>query len=118
MGSLGVKIQIKMKTFPTKQSGLAQSRLSQSCTRALSLSRVVVVCSRDALVFTMSKCSAPSTPGSSEKKRKKVLTLAEKMDVIGMITYLLWLLWMISSVIGTVEVGLHWFQDPQLLSSV
>ena len=32
-----------------------------------------------------SKRSAPSTPGSSEKKRRKVLTLAEKMDVIAMI---------------------------------
>ena len=32
-----------------------------------------------------SKRSAPSIPGSSEKKRKKVLTLAEKMDVIGMV---------------------------------
>ena len=31
---------------------------------------------------------------------------------------LLYLLWMISPVIGTVEVGLHWFQGLQLLSSV
>ena len=88
MGSLGVKIQIKIKTSPTKHSGLAQPRLSQSCTHALSLSLslscVVVVCSRAALVLTMSsKHSAPSTPGSSEKRRRKVLTLAAKMDATG-----------------------------------
>ena len=32
-----------------------------------------------------SKRSAPSTPGSNEKKWRKVLILAEKMDVIGMV---------------------------------
>ena len=55
-------------------------------TCSLSFSYVVVVCSRAALVLTMSsKRSAPSTPESSEKKRRKVLILAEKMDVIGMV---------------------------------
>ena len=38
-----------------------------------------------ALVLTASsKRSAPSTPGSSEKMMRKVLTLPEKMDVINM----------------------------------
>ena len=58
---------------------------SQSRICALSLSCAVVVCSRAALVLTMSsKLSAPSTPESSEKRRK-VLTLAKKTDVIGMV---------------------------------